>query len=314
MSEFFVSRFQRGLLVVAFVLAVLTPGAPALELWTEGIPRLPDGASRTSTSRIVTHRNGRDTVARSRMYDRLIRVADDRILRDVFDENGQFLWTTEFIRDDDRLVLVRAADEEETLWEIVFEYDEDERIIREAYSSETGETQRIVAYDYSSDRTEIVSYRGDGTVAWRRRETTGDIGDERETTFFYSDGSRVKTIVATMDDRNRVTHEQHRDELGAVYRSVSREYEGDHLVREVVEDDTGARIRQTAWDYGDGGRLRERTVELPRDSVVERLVIDYEFNDRRHWVSQTHTVVAELSDGESVITDRFVLEREIEYQ
>ena len=314
MSGFFVSRFQRGLLVAAVALAVPTPGAPALELWADGVPRLPDGALQTTTSRVVTHRNGRETVARSRMYDRLTRDAEGRVSRDVFDENGRFLWTTEFIRDGDRLVLVRASDEGELLWEIGFEYDDDGRIIREAYSSQTGETQRIVAYDYSSERTEIVSYRGDGTVAWRRRETAGDVQDERETTYFYPDGSRVKTIVATMDDRSRVTHEQHRDELGAVYRSVSREYEGDHLVREVVEDDTGARIRQTDWNYGVRGLLRERTVELPRDSVVERLAIDYEFNDRRHWVSQTHTILAELPDGESVTTDRFVLEREIDYQ
>lgn len=300
--------------MASMILLILSSRAESLELWTEGVPELPPEAVQTTTRQVVTHRNGRETVATSHLYDRLTNVGDGRILRDVYDERGRFLWTTEFICDNDRLVAVRATDEDAIRWEIRFEYDGAGRIIREAYTSATGETQRTVAYDYSRDQTEIVSYRGDGSVAWRRRETTDGMQGERETTYFYADGSRVKTIVASIDDRDRTAREQHRDELGAVYRSVSRDFEGDRLVREVVRDDTGAIIRLTEWAYGERGLLIEETVSLPYDSVEERLSVTYEFNQRGHWTKQTQTTTAELTEEGPVITDRYVLEREIEYQ
>ncbi|MFP4114633.1 MAG: hypothetical protein ACOC2Y_05655 [Spirochaetota bacterium] len=234
--------------------------------------------------------------------------------REVYDERGRYLWTTEFSCHDDRLVSVRATADEVVRWEIQFEYDDEGRVVREAYLTPSGDEQRIVAYDYSVDRTEIVSYRGDGTVAWRRSETTGSVQDERETTYFYADGSRVKTIVAVVDDRGRATSEQHLDELGAVYRSISRDFEGDHAAEEVVRDDTGAVIRRTRWRYNPPDRLIERTVDLPHESIVERLSIEYEFDERGNWVRQTHTVVAEVSGEPPMITDRFVLDREIDYQ
>lgn len=302
------------LLAIVLLLPAVTPRIGALELWTEGVPELPAGASRTTTTRVVTHRNGRETVARARMYDRLVEGEGGRVLRDVFDERGRLLWTTEFTIREGRLVSVRAVDDEGTRWDIRFEYDDLGRIVREAHTRASGDSQRIVAYEYSSDGIEIVAYRGDGTVAWRRTETTGAIQDERETTYFYADGSRVKTIIASIDEQGRATREQHYDELGAVYRSVSRDFEDDRLVHEVVTDDTAAVIRETEWDYDRRGLLRERTVELPDDSVVERLTITYEFDDRGHWIRQTHTTVAELPDETSVITDRFLLEREIEYR
>lgn len=314
MSGFDIRERRPRLLLVAVAIAVVAPGTMALELWTAGVPRLPEEAIRITTSRVVTHRNARETVAREHMYDRLSRDADGRILRDVFDERGRFLWTTEFTTEEGRLISVRAQDEDSLRWEMRFEYDDNGRVIRETHAIPGGETQRIVTYDYSIDRTEVVSYRGDGTVAWRRRETRGTIQDERETTYFYPDGSRVKTIVAEIDDQDRALREQHLDELGAVYRSVTREFEDARPVRETVRDDTGALIRETSWGYDDRGLLRTKTVELPDDGVVETLSVDYELDARQHWVRQIRTVVAELSDGTSVITDRAALEREIEYR
>ncbi len=314
MSGLHVSRYHLISLTLLLILLVLSSHAESLELWTAGMPELPPEAVQTTTRRVVTHRNGHETVAASRLYDRLTNVGDRRVLRDVYDERGRFLWTTEFIRENNRLVTVRATDEEAIRWEIRFEYDSAGRIIKEAYTSATGETQRAVAYDYSRDQTEIVSYRGEGTVAWRRRETTNGIQDERETTYFYADGSRVKTIVASIDDRDRVTREEHRDEIGAVYRSVSRDYDDDRLIREVVRDDTGAIIRLTERDYDERGLLIAETVSLPHDSVVERLSVTYEFNQRGHWTRQTHTTTAELPEERPIITDRYILEREVEYR
>ncbi len=314
MTEFFLSQVRSTLLALAIVVTLSVPRLHALELWTAEVPELPPEAEATTTSRTVTHRNGNETVARARRFDRLTQPAEERVARQVYDERGRYLWTTEFERDGDRLVSVRAVDRDVLRWLIQFEYDDEGRVLRETYATPSGDEQIVVVYDYSMDQAEIVSYRGDGTVAWRRSETAGSIQDERETTYFYADGSRVKTIVAVVDDGGRVTSEQHYDELGAVYRLISRDFDDDRLVEEVVRDDTGAAIRQTRWRYDPRGRLVERTVDLPIESVVERLSIEYEFDERGNWVRQIHTLVAEVSGEPPIVTDRFFLDREIEYQ
>ncbi|MFW5685318.1 MAG: hypothetical protein ACOC0O_01580 [Spirochaetota bacterium] len=314
MTGFFSPQVRYALLALAFAVTLSVPPVHALELWTTGVPELPPEAEGTTTSRTVTHRNGSETVARARRFDRLTQLAVNHVAREVYDERGRYLWTTEFECDGDRLVSVRAADGDDLRWVIRFEYDEEGRVLRETYTTPSGDEQRIVVYDYSVDQTEIVSYRGDGTVAWRRSETAGSIQDERETTYFYADGSRVKTIVAVVDDRGRATSEQHYDELGAVYRLISRGFDGDRPVEEVVRDDTGSVIRRTQWRYNPRGRLVERTVDLPIEAVVERLSIEYEFDERGNWVRQIHTVVAEVSGDPPIIADRFFLDREIDYQ
>lgn len=300
-------------LVVVSVLTVASDLA-ALELWNEDPPRLPEGAIRTSVSRTVTHRQGAEVVATPLPHLLLEKVGDDRVDQTVYDDRGRYLWTTTFETEAGLLVEIRAADEQSVRWEMQFEYDEFGRPVRESYIGTGSHPERIIVYEYLEDAAEIVAYRGDGTVAWRRTETAGPMLDERETTFFYSDGSRVKTIVANVDDVDRVVSERHLDELGAVYRSIEREYAGGLPVLEVVVDETGSPIRRTEWSYDSGGRMVTRVIELPAETVVERLSVRYSFNERGDWVEQERRSTAQLDAGDPFVTDREILEREIDYR
>jgi len=307
-------QFSSFLLAVLFVLSAHAPRLAALELWAEDSPRLPAGATRASVTRTVTHRHGQEVVAIPRPSLLFERVDEGRIDQTVYDERGRYLWTTTFETKAGRLIAIRAADEQSVRWEMRFEYDELGRPVRESYLGTGIQPERIIVYEYSDDAAEIVAYRGDGTVAWRRTETAGPTLDERETTFFYSDGSRVKTIVASVDDADRVISERHLDELGAVYRSIEREYAHGLPVLETVGDETGTLIRRTEWSYDARGRMVSRAIELPSESVVEHLSIRYSENERGEWVEQERISTAQVDDGDPFVTDREILEREIDYR
>jgi hypothetical protein len=253
-------------------------------------------------------------VATPRPHLLLEREHEGRVDQTVYDDRGRYLWTTTFETEAGRLTAIRAADEQRVRWEMRFEYDELGRPVRESYVGTGNQPERMIVYEYSDDAAEIVAYRGDGTVAWRRTETAGPTLDERETTFFYSDGSRVKTIVASVDDADRVISERHLDELGAVYRSIEREYAGGRPVLEIVVDETGTLIRRTESSYDTSGRMVSRATELPAETVVERLSVRYSANERGDWIVQERVTTAQVGDDGPFVTDREILEREIDYR
>lgn len=286
----------------------------ALELWTDELPDLPDGARSVVVDRTVTHRNGEELVARPRPYLRVERSSDGDISQTIHDELGKYLWTTEFEFQQGRISSIRAVAGDNPRWRMLFEYDDLGRPVREFYFGAETQPERTITYEYGDDVTEVVSYRADGSVAWRRTESAEEGHEERETTFFYADGSRVKTIVASVDESGRVVAEQHLDEFGAVYRTIEREYIADQKHSEVVRNDSGVTIRLTSWTYGPDGEVQSRSVELPAEGVTEQLTVSYQYNSRGHWIEQVITSRAELQNGEELVTDREVLKREIEYR
>ena len=251
--------------------------------------------------------------AAPRRYERIRREAPDEIVRTVYNPEGQFLWDTVFSYEDDRLVRIRAFDPDER-WRLGFEYDADGRPVRESYHTGEGAPERTIVYEYGEQATEVISYRGDGSVAWRRTENKGDAGDERETTFYYADGTRIKTIVGILDDDGRPVMERHLDELGATYRTVEREYAPEGPVEEHVRVDGHVVVSSTTWEYDEEGRLVERRVELPNEGREERLVVSYSFNERGHWTERTETSYARYDGEEAFVTDQELLERHIDYE
>lgn len=284
-----------------------------LELWADDAPALPSGARAVSTYRTVTVRNAMPLEARARRHERIHRESPDEIVRTVYNAEGQFLWDTVFSYEDGRLVRIRALDPDER-WRLGFEYDGDGRPVRESYHTGEGAPERTIVYEYGEQATEVISYRGDGSVAWRRTEAKGDARDERETTFYYADGTRIKTIVAILDDSGRPVVERHLDELGATYRTVEREYSSEGPVEEHVRVDGNVVVRTTKWEYDEEGRLVERRIELPNEGREERLVVSYSFNERGHWTERVETSYARYDDKEAFVTDQVLLERHIEYE
>ena len=299
-------------IVALAIIAVAARSVCGLELWADDAPVLPSGARAFSTYRTVTVRNAMPVDVGAHRYERIRRTSSDEIVRTVYNPEGQFLWDTVFSYEDDRLVRIRAFDPDER-WRLGFEYDEDGRPVRESYHTGEGAPERTIVYEYGAQTVEVISYRGDGSVAWRRTESKGDAGDERETTFYYADGTRIKTIVAVLDEDGRPVVERHLDELGATYRTVEREYGEDGPVEEHVRAD-GAVVRTTTWEYDTEGRLVERRVKLPNEGREERLVVSYSFNERGHWVERTETSYARYDGEEEFVTDRVLLERHVEYE
>jgi YD repeat-containing protein len=314
MSAFPTHGFISHLLNVVVLGLALASSADALELWSDPPPRVPDAAIGTLVTRSVTHRDGVEVPARTRPYLQLEQRSDGVVGKRLYDDRGRYLWTTIFETVDDRLTSITAISEDRVRWEMRFEYDARGRPVRESYFAANDRPERTITYEYAGDSTEVVAYRNDGTVSWRRSETAGLSGDQRETTFFYPDGSRVKTIVASVDESGRVVSEEHLDELGAVYRTVEREYRDDAMIEETVRGETGALIRRTTWEYDLYGYLVSRSTELPAERVVESLEVDYTRNARGDWIRQVRTTTAQFDDREPVVTDREVLQREIEYE
>ncbi len=299
-------------ILVVMLTAVAAGAAVGLELWAEDGPALPSGARAVSTDRTVLVRNGVALETEARRHERIRRESPDEIVRTVYDADGEFLWDAVFRYEGGRLVGIRAVDPDER-WRLAFEYDEEGRPVRESHYRRDGVPERTIAYEYGPIATEVISYRADGSVAWRRTESKGDAGDERETTFYYADGTRIKTIVAILDEEGRPVVERHLDELGATYRTVEREYAPEGPVEELVRVD-GNVVRTTGWEYDEAGRPVQRRVELPGEGREEWFTVSFSFNDRGHWTERMETSFARYDEEEAFVTDQVLLERHIEYE
>lgn len=307
-------RVAISLAVGFFAVLIPVVSAGALELWSDDPPTLPDNAESVLITRAVTHRDGTEIPARFEPYVRLEQMESSGVRQIVHDDRGGYLWTTIFEMEAQRISSIRSLAGDRLRWEMRFEYDAQSRPVHESYIGPGEQPERTIAYEYADDQTEIVAYRGDGTVAWRKSERAGLAFDQVETTFFYPDGSRVKTILATVDEQGRVVREEHLDELGSTYRTVELTYSQDTVTHEVVRDETGAVIRDVEWSFDPPDVLRRRTTDLPEEGVTEELTVDYELNDHGDWIKQVRTTTARFEERDPFVTDREVLQREVTYE
>lgn len=297
---------------VVFLLVAFS--ASSLELWEDGYPDIPHGAKTVSVYRSVSHGDAFASRDQRCLLRRITRRSADTVTMDLFDPDGEYLWTTTFVHEDDLLRSIQAFDGDVTKWRMVFWYDDAGRPVQESYFGADGNAERTIVYEYGDQITEVVSFRGDGAVAWRRRETDGEGATTRDTTYFYADGSRVKTIIADLDADGRPVSERHLDELGAVYRTIRREYAGGTLVQETARNEGGVLIRRTRWTYSDQGRMVLRTIELPAEELVEALHVETAENERGHWASRLLTTEVRYDTGNRSVVQRELLEREVEYE
>jgi YD repeat-containing protein len=300
--------------VVAFVLLiVVSVGAQAaFELWSEEPPDLPAGARTVTIHRTIMVRNAVQQQAEAHKFTQIDRETDGVIVRRIYDSTGEFLWEAFFEYEGERLVRIRAVDSGER-WRLAFEYDAEGRLIRERYFAGDRAPERTIVYRYGRQMTEVISYRPDGSVDWRRIDVPGDAEGERRKTFFYGDGTRFKTIIYILDQDGLAIAERHLDEVGATYERVERSHTDSQRVEESIWNGTNALVRHTVWEYDNGGRLVARMVRIPEDGREERLLINYRFNDRGDWIERLETSYAQFEGEPAFVTDRIFKARHIEY-
>ena len=301
--------------VLALVLLITVSAAAqaaAFELWNEEPPELPVGARTVTAYRTVMVRNAVQQDAEPHKYEQIDLEDDGVVVRRLYDSQGDFLWEAIFEYENHRLTQIRAVDTGER-WRLAFEYDAEGRVMRERYFAGNRAPERTIVYRYGEQTTEVISYRADGSVDWRRTDTAGDAPGERRKVFYYGDGTRFKTIIVVYDENGTAVAERHFDEVGATYQRVERSLAGDRKIEESVWNGGNALVRHTIWQYDHGGRLVARFVRVPEDGREERLLINYRMNERGHWVERLETAYAQFEGEPAFVTDRVFKERRIEY-
>ena len=301
--------------VLALVLLISVSAAAqaaAFELWGEELPELPVGARTVTIYRTVMVRNATQQEAEPHKHAQIDLENDGVVVRRIYDSQGEFLWEAIFEYESGHLAQIRAVDTGER-WRLAFEYDAEGRLIRERYFAGNRAPERTIVYRYGDQATEVISYRADGSVDWRRTDAAGDSPGERRKTFYYGDGTRFKTITLVFDDNGAAVAERHFDEVGATYQRVERSVAGDRKIEESIWDGGNALMRHTVWEYDQAGRLVARFVRIPEDGREERLLINYTVNERGHWIERLETAYAQFEGEPAFVTDRVFKERHIEY-
>lgn len=303
---------RTAILALLLIHAVVT-GAAGLELWSDTRPDVPDDALQLVAYRTVIRRDGEPADSVRRLQTRVSVESDGSIRQAVYDRAGEHLWDVIYRYHDSVIESIQAVRDAER-WRINFYYRDDGRIRQESFVGPNDSLERTVIYEYGDETVEVISYRVDGSVAWRRTESVEDDSGQQRTTFYYPDGSRVKTIITTADEQGRPVAERHLDEIGYLYQMIEYQYQDGCLAVELVTDDSGRITRRTEWAYLADGLLHTRTAEYPADGLTERLETSYERDARGNWIRQERVTMAEYDDGRRIIADHEVLDRRITYR
>ncbi len=318
----------RGLLVLLVTIGFMfVARIHALELWDAGYPAIPDGADVVVIEAEVSVRNGRPTTDVIARAQRIERARDaEFVFQSRTDPRGDPSWDLVYRYADGRLVSIDASRGAER-WSLRVDYDEG-RVVRETLSGSDGEPSRTVVHAYSDDGREVIEYRADGSVAWRRIDVHGpeeanrdgrpdeslaSVPRERRTTYYYPDGSRVKAVRTLVDSRGRPLSETHHDEIGSAYRHIEYGYDDDLLVTRRVTDHSGEELRQTSWSYDDWGDVDVEATRLPRESLSERTVYRRERDARGNWTTEERVTTAQRDDEPPFVVESVVTTRRIGY-
>lgn len=234
-----------------------------------------------------------------------------------FEPADELLWESRrTYNDDGELLDWRAVDrEDEVDWRYEYVYDSRGRVVREISYGAGDNLEQILLHEYRDDElVEDVMYGADNAIQWRKAYEYDEEEDTRRWSVYYSDGTRIKQIRETVDERGRVVEETHRDQLGTTYERIEYTY-GPFNQPILVEsfDGQGELQRRTERELDTRGNVTRERLMLPDDDTGRIVSRDYEYDEFGNWIRKQTTTEVVSSDSRRVVEEK-VLRRTIEYE
>ncbi|MFP4637630.1 MAG: hypothetical protein ACLFM6_04230 [Spirochaetaceae bacterium] len=249
----------------------------------------------------------------------VLRFESGRLVEQLrFEPADQLRWRS-FREYDDRGKLVdwRTLDEtDEVDWRYEYAYDDEGRIVREESYGRDDQLERVLLHEYQNDElSEDVMYGPENRILWRKAYDRDEEDRTRSFSMYYSDGTRIKQIRQSYDDRERVVEEVHTDQLGATYERVEYTYgHFSHPLRIETFNAADELKRRTDFELDTRGNVLRKRVSHSGDEeeTTEVTSYDYEYDDFGNWTQKRVRVEVETNKRREVLQVKEVL-RDIEY-